>query len=220
MGNAENVLFDNDSRVAPLGLIAMNGAQELAEKVNGYLTRWANENAHVADTFLIENECPRFSSGYAKGLTSLITNEGKLNIINGTISTGNTATTNTLITNAQGATLNISGGTLDNNCYVAGATTDFLVINNRGTTNITGGSITSYGQSATINQNAGTLNISGGEIIAHNVSKGQAIYQAAGTVNISGNAYLENVSGTGESRACVDNNGGTTNITGGRPSSQ
>lgn len=68
MGNAENVLFDNDSRVAPLGLIAMNGAQELAEKVNGYLTRWANENAHVADTFLIENECPRFSSGDAKGL--------------------------------------------------------------------------------------------------------------------------------------------------------
>ena len=65
MGNAENVLFDNDSRVAPLGLIAMNGAQELAEKVNGYLTRWANENAHVA---LIENECPRFSSGDAKGL--------------------------------------------------------------------------------------------------------------------------------------------------------
>ena len=36
-----------------------------------------------------------------------------------------------------------------------------------------------------------------------------------GTVNISGNAYLENTSGTGDSRATVDNNGGTLIITGG-----
>ncbi|MBR2304131.1 MAG: ribose-phosphate pyrophosphokinase [Ruminococcus sp.] len=68
MGNAENVLFDNDSRVAPLGLIAMKSAEELGKKVDSYLTRWANENEHFKDTFLIENECPRFSSGDAKGL--------------------------------------------------------------------------------------------------------------------------------------------------------
>lgn len=41
MGNADNVLFDNDSRVAPLGLIAMAGASELGKKVDGYLTKWA-----------------------------------------------------------------------------------------------------------------------------------------------------------------------------------
>ena len=68
MGNAENVLFDNGSRVAPLGLIAMKSAEELGKKVDSYLTMWANENEHFKDTFLIENECPRFSSGDAKGL--------------------------------------------------------------------------------------------------------------------------------------------------------
>ncbi len=68
MSNAENVLFDNDSRVAPLGLIAMKSASEIGEKVNGYLTNWANENEHFKDTFLIETDCPRFSSGDAKGL--------------------------------------------------------------------------------------------------------------------------------------------------------
>ena len=52
MGNADNVLFDNDSRVAPLGLIAMAGASELGKKVDGYLTKWANENEFVKDTLL------------------------------------------------------------------------------------------------------------------------------------------------------------------------
>ena len=33
MGSADKILFDNDSRVAPLGLIPMEGAKELGEKV-------------------------------------------------------------------------------------------------------------------------------------------------------------------------------------------
>ena len=53
MGSAEKILFDNDSRVAPLGLIAMDGAKELGEKVNWYLTKWANENEYFKDTFLV-----------------------------------------------------------------------------------------------------------------------------------------------------------------------
>ena len=150
------------------------------------------------------------------GKVSLINNQGKLNIISGTISTSDTGTTNTLITNAKNATLNISGGNLHNNCFVEGATTEFLVIvNNGGTINISGGSLSSYGQSASINNNSGTLNISGGEIKAHNTEKAQVVYMVGGTVNISGNAYLENVSGGKEKRACVDNNGGTLKITGG-----
>ena len=68
MGCAEKILFDNSSRVAPLGVIAMDGAKELGEKVDGYLTKWANENEHCKDTFLIEADCPRFSSGDGKGL--------------------------------------------------------------------------------------------------------------------------------------------------------
>lgn len=68
MGSAEKILFDNSSRVAPLGLIAMEGAKDLGEKVNSYLTKWSNEREHFKDTFLVEANCPRFSSGDSKGL--------------------------------------------------------------------------------------------------------------------------------------------------------
>ena len=68
MGSAEKILFDNSSRVAPLGLIAMEGAKELGEKVNSYLTKWSNEKEYFKDTFLVEANCPRFSSGDSKGL--------------------------------------------------------------------------------------------------------------------------------------------------------
>ncbi len=66
--NADKILFDNNSRVAPLGLLAMEGAKELGEKVNWYLTNWANENEYAVDTFLVQSDCPRFSSGDGKGL--------------------------------------------------------------------------------------------------------------------------------------------------------
>ncbi len=149
------------------------------------------------------------------GSTDLIINEGKLNIVSGTITTPSLTTATQLIRNRSGATLNISGGTLTNPS--SNGTNEFLVIENiGGTVNITGGTLNSYGQSAGINNKSnGILNISGGEIIAHNVTKGQAVYSESGTVTISGNAYLENVSGTGDTRAAVDNNGGTLIITGG-----
>ena len=66
--NEKKALFDMTTRVAPLGLIAMSGASELGEKVNSYLTRWAGEAGFEADTFLVEADCPRFSSGDGKGL--------------------------------------------------------------------------------------------------------------------------------------------------------
>ena len=147
------------------------------------------------------------------GSVSLITNKGKLDVISGTISSAGTVTANTLITNVKNATLNISGGTLVNNC-TANAATEFLAIANKGTVNISGGTLMSYGQSATIN-NSATLNITGGQIIAHNTTKGQAVYMDGGTTTISGDAYLENVSGGSEVRATVDNSGGTLIITGG-----
>ena len=150
-------------------------------------------------------------------LANLITNNGTLDIISGTITTPIRTSATTLITNGGSGTLNISGGTLTNPSN--NGTLEFLTISNvsGGTVNITGGTLNSYGQSASINVKSGNskLNVSGGRIIAHSVTKGQAIYMEAGTVTISGDAYLENVSGTGDSRACVDNNGGTLNITGG-----
>ena len=65
---ASEVLFNHSSRVAPLGIIAMNGTQELSAKINNYLLEWADKGGYDFDTFLIGNECPRFSSGDAKGL--------------------------------------------------------------------------------------------------------------------------------------------------------
>lgn len=62
------VLYQEYNEVAPIGLIAMRGTEELAARINGYLTRWADRNGRPQREFMIEAECPRFSSGDAKGL--------------------------------------------------------------------------------------------------------------------------------------------------------
>ena len=62
---------------------------------------------------------------------SLISNSGKLNIISGTLLISGTQDTNIIILNSSGATLNIYGGTLDNECFTNG-TTEFVTITNRG----------------------------------------------------------------------------------------
>ncbi len=70
MANVKNteILYKSYSSVAPLGLISMNGTQELGTKINNYLEKWANRNNQPHDPFAIECQCPRFSSGDAKGL--------------------------------------------------------------------------------------------------------------------------------------------------------
>ena len=60
--------FCFEERVADLGLIALPGAEELTAKINEHLVRWSKEAGFNQDSFLIENECPRFSSGDGKGL--------------------------------------------------------------------------------------------------------------------------------------------------------
>ena len=65
---ATDELYHNKKSVAPLGIIAMPGAEQLAEKVNSYLVGWANENGFPDKSYLIECECPRFASGDGKGL--------------------------------------------------------------------------------------------------------------------------------------------------------
>ena len=62
------VLYQNFNSVAPLGLICMNGTQELGAKINSYLERWADRNGMAHDDYMIECQCPRFQSGDAKGL--------------------------------------------------------------------------------------------------------------------------------------------------------
>ena len=65
--------------VGPLGLIAMDGCKPLGEKVNEYLVRWEKEpeNAdqvlltypgYQRESFLLDADCPRFSSGEGKAV--------------------------------------------------------------------------------------------------------------------------------------------------------
>lgn len=63
-----DVLFNMETRVAPLGIIALQSANELGSKINNYLVDWAKKGGFTNDTFLIENQCPRFASGDSKGL--------------------------------------------------------------------------------------------------------------------------------------------------------
>lgn len=68
MTASSEILFGRDSNVAPIGIIAMNSVTELGNKINGYLVDWADKGGVSVDTFLLESECPRFSSGDGKGL--------------------------------------------------------------------------------------------------------------------------------------------------------
>ncbi|MDO4451942.1 MAG: ribose-phosphate pyrophosphokinase [Lachnospiraceae bacterium] len=65
--------------VGALGLIAVDGCQELGNKVNDYLVKWRNESAqdisasevftgYKKDSYLIDAKVPRFGSGEAKGI--------------------------------------------------------------------------------------------------------------------------------------------------------
>ena len=61
-------VFNPTVSVAPLGIIAMDGAKELGTKINDYLVTWARQSGQDIDTFLIPCRCPRFQSGDAKAL--------------------------------------------------------------------------------------------------------------------------------------------------------
>ncbi len=68
MNQSSKVIFEENSRVAPLGVIAMESATDLGNKINNYLIRWAKEGGTDYETFLVDAACPRFSSGDAKGI--------------------------------------------------------------------------------------------------------------------------------------------------------
>ncbi|MDE5763582.1 MAG: ribose-phosphate pyrophosphokinase [Ruminococcus sp.] len=61
-------LFSSEISAAPIGIIAMNSVTELGAKINNYLVDWAKMAGYDTDSFLIEAECPRFSSGDGKGI--------------------------------------------------------------------------------------------------------------------------------------------------------
>lgn len=61
-------IFKEQDRVAPLKLIATKGAEEFVKKVDYYLVSWAKKAGWDYETFLLPAECPRFTSGEAKGI--------------------------------------------------------------------------------------------------------------------------------------------------------
>ena len=65
--------------VGSLGIIAVDGCQELGNKVNDYLVKWRKESSHEhkndvvftgyeKDNYLLDAKVPRFGSGEAKGV--------------------------------------------------------------------------------------------------------------------------------------------------------
>lgn len=62
------IIFNQEKAVAPLNLIAMESCKDLGEKINNHLVDWAAKSNHPKETFLVKAECPRFSSGDAKGI--------------------------------------------------------------------------------------------------------------------------------------------------------
>lgn len=65
--NSENI-FGQEEYVAPMRIIALDSAKDLGAKIDAHLTQWAQKCGRDEKTFLIEAECPRFSSGDGKGL--------------------------------------------------------------------------------------------------------------------------------------------------------
>jgi ribose-phosphate pyrophosphokinase len=67
-------VFEDARPVAPLGLVVLEGAQELGKKIDGYLVEWYNRDIGKKlsqfhrSTFILESHCPRFTTGDAKGL--------------------------------------------------------------------------------------------------------------------------------------------------------
>ena len=62
-----STVLRSTKQVASLGLVVLEGARELGEKIDVYLTEWAGQTGHEG-SFIIDSQCPRFSSGDGKGI--------------------------------------------------------------------------------------------------------------------------------------------------------
>lgn len=65
---ASTIVLNSKQQVAPLGIIATDGAKDLGSKINDYLVQWSANTPYAQDSYLVDTECPRFSSGDGKGL--------------------------------------------------------------------------------------------------------------------------------------------------------
>ncbi len=69
-------VFKFEKDLSDMAILAMDGAKELGDKVDYYLTTWYNNEmkAHgltnTKDTFLVKSSCPRFTTGDGKGMVA------------------------------------------------------------------------------------------------------------------------------------------------------
>ncbi|MCI9415137.1 MAG: ribose-phosphate pyrophosphokinase [Clostridiales bacterium] len=61
-------IFNQQDRVANLSILAMESCRELGDKINAHLVSWAQKSGRPESSFLVDAECPRFSSGDGKGI--------------------------------------------------------------------------------------------------------------------------------------------------------
>jgi len=185
---------------------AVNDVPTNGNKTKITLLMDVNENMVVPTGKNIELDLNNYTLSSTSGTT--IENSGTLEIENGSVIRNGTNDQARAIENKSSGIITITSGTIKSN--------SFQTFRNYGTVNMTGGSIimaTNIEQGTFNNESGSTFNMSGGTITG---TKRQAIYNDGGTLRISGSAYLESaITGTDKVRATVQNNKGTTIITGG-----
>ncbi|MBO4391303.1 MAG: ribose-phosphate pyrophosphokinase [Lachnospiraceae bacterium] len=79
---SKDYTFGNSIPIAPLKIVCMENCRELGNKVNDYIVNFRHNDEQIlkdrreslqfrgydASTYLVENECPRFGTGEAKGI--------------------------------------------------------------------------------------------------------------------------------------------------------
>ena len=188
---------------------AVTAARSYGEKVViQFLDDISNETISVASNANIEFDLQSYTFS-TSGTKALITNNGTIDIKNGTFLSTSTTSKKYIIDNKATGTVNISGGLL--------RATGTNAIGNVGLINITGGTVECTATDGAINNDTGgVINMSGGVVINSSITGKQAIYNDGGTLTISGTARLENYSNTGNNkRAALQNNAGTVYIFGG-----
>lgn len=66
-------IYHEKPPIAPLAIVAMPGAKELAEKIDSYLVKWYKKSSNSPDylesnTFILPTSFPRFTTGDGKGM--------------------------------------------------------------------------------------------------------------------------------------------------------
>ena len=69
-------MFKFEKDMSNMAILAMDGAKELGDKVDYYLTTWYNNEVKshgltiTKETFLVKSSCPRFTTGDGKGMVA------------------------------------------------------------------------------------------------------------------------------------------------------